>query len=202
MVQTGKPHFRRKTASSKAIELPKVTRVPTSATPSEFSQLMQSNMVLANDKIEHQKRVSELKFKNRNSIKRNTMSGKKSYKIGSSFSKKSLYKKNLSKENVQVAKLSSFNSHHTNHSSDQSSNSVMFKIEKDNENSKRLTEESKKRPFEKTSDVKAQVLISGFSQKFGVSKFDSGYGEAPLKENQVNESSFEEPEELSEEGRL
>ena len=79
----------------------------------------------------------------------------------------------------------------------------MFRVEKENENenveqNSRNDTEMTQKSFKETSDIKAQVLISGFSQKFGVSKFDNGVNEPGLKEKPLVESSFEEPVNWSE----
>jgi hypothetical protein len=78
----------------------------------------------------------------------------------------------------------------------------MFKVEKEGEDKEdKIEGEINKNSFEKTSDIKAQVLISGFSQKFGVSKFESGINDVK-KEKAYNDSSFEDQADWSEEGRL
>ena len=192
------------------MELPQLDSVRNSMgireTPLLESKLTK-NTEINSDKIKHQKRVSELKFKNKNSIKRNTYSQKRSINNGSGFSKNSLYKKKLSKENLRLSrKISTFNSHHTNLTSEKSNNSAMFRIENDEDNktneSNISSEDIGIKNKMKNSDIKAQVLISGFNQQFGVSRFETGINKTQSKEKQIYESSFEEPEQLSEEGRI
>ena len=192
------------------MELPKLDSVRNNMSIKETPLLeskLTKNTEINSDKIKHQKRVSELKFKNKNSIKRNTYSQKRSINNGSGFSKNSLYKKKLSKENLRLSrKISTFNSHHTNLTSDKSNNSAMFRIENDEDNktneSNISSEDIGIKNKMKNSDIKAQVLISGFNQQFGVSRFETGINKTQSKEKQIYESSFEEPEQLSEEGRI
>ena len=172
MIHTGNPKFKGKSKSNKKIGLPKVRNAPRSALPIKNPNEIKPNIIndLKLEKVKHQKRVSELLNKQKNSIKRKTFLNKKSIKTESNFSKKSSVKKKQAKENINIiSQLSTFKLNKSNDSSEISNNSIMFNIDKEHQNNKSNSKDlSENMNFEKTNDVKAQVLISGFNQKFGI----------------------------------
>ena len=210
-VQTGQAHFHRRAQSNKLIDLSKAGGGRKSSGGSVFPQIMSSNLLqkseINSEKIQHQKRVSELKSKNKASAQRKSMFPKPSQTLGSGFSKGSFYRKRASRENCEPGnKISTLPSHQTNPTTDISTNSFMFRVDADEHSQSPQAKGARETPARQAvrtdSDLKAQNLISGFNQQFRVSRFDAGTVKTQTKEKQAPESSFEEPEEISEEGRI